>query len=439
LTAVFLLALAMLAGFAFYARMQIAQLRDQQIQGNDRTRRSTLQLLRIQNTLSNLALTARDMRERSDGYPIPAYRPQVDRLLLELQDALRQEREISPAERPEAQQQLLDGQAERLRDAFHVALRQAEGGDEAASLQQLRQDVESHRTALTALVSRLLVRNNEAEERGIESTIASYRRAEQALSLFVSVMAVAMMGFAAAALRYNLRSQRQLELLSTERGELARSMIGMQESILRSVSRELHDDFGQILTAVNATLQRLARSPQLAANESLREQIEETRGATREALERVRDLSQMLHPALIETHGLQGAVERYLGGFDRQSGIRIHTVDIPLLDLAPQEHAIHIFRIVQEALSNITRHSQAVQVWIRVTLREGWLEVEIEDDGVGMRRKGQPVGTSSGAGMGVLAMRERAALLGGEFCLRDTGHGVMVTLRSPLGLEEEHA
>ncbi len=457
LTAVFLLALAMLGGFALFSMLQIGQLRDQQLRVNDRNRRSTLQLLRIQNTLNSLALTARDMQEGSDGYPIPAYRPQVDRLLLELQDALRQERELSPVERSPAQQELLEGQAGRLRDAFHLAIRQAESGDDSGAVLQLQEGVERERTAHSALVARLLVLNNEAEERSIERTVASYREAERALLIFVGVMAVVMMALAAAALRYNLRSQRQLEALSVERGDLTRAMIGMQESILRSVSRELHDDFGQILTAVNATLQRLARSPQLAASDSLREQIEETRSATREALERVRDLSQTLHPALLETHGLQGAVDRYLAGFQRQSGIRVHTDEISLLDLAPEEHSIHIYRIVQEALSNISRHSGAVHVWVRVRLEVGWLLIEVEDDGVGIRPQLQnhdrvpPVagetwtdssaqhGTTATGGLGVVAMRERTALLGGEFCLQNTERGAMVTLRIPLGLEEDDA
>ncbi len=451
LTAVFLLALAMLGSFVLFALWQIGQLRDQQLHVIDRNRRSTLQLLRIQNTLNSLALAARDMREAGGAYPIPAYRPQVDRLLLDLTDALRQEREFSPVERLEAQQDLLEQHSDELREAFHLAIRHAEEGNATAAHNLLREGVDRQRSALGTLISRLLVQNNEAEERGIENTLVSYRRAEETLLVFVGIMALVMIAFAIAALRYNLRTQRQLEALSTERGGLAQAMIGMQEGILRSVSRELHDDFGQILTAVNATLQRLARSPQLADSESLREQIEETRGATREALERVRDLSQMLHPALIETHGLPGAVERYLAGFERQSGIPVHTDEVSLLELVPEEHAIHVYRIVQEALSNVAHHSKAVQVWLRVSLNEGCLFLEVEDDGVGFRPKLQsrdgviwegskshPTAIGAG-GLGVIAMRERTALLGGEFCLQNTSAGAMVRLRIPLGLEDEDA
>ncbi|MCW5966342.1 MAG: hypothetical protein KIT83_20060 [Bryobacterales bacterium] len=450
LTAVFLLALAMLGGFAMFALWQIGSLRDQQLQVNDRNRRSTLQLLRIQNTLNSLALSARDMSEGSGGYPISAYRPQVDRLLLDLADALRQERELSPAERLPAQNDLLEQQAASLQEAFHLALRLAEEGNQGDARRQLLEGVYRQRTSLSALVSRLLVQNNEAEERSIEDTLAAYRRAEETLLVFVGVMAIVMIAFAIAALRYNLRTQRQLEVLSAERGGLTQAMIGMQEGILRSVSRELHDDFGQILTAVNATLQRLVRSPQLAESESLRDQIEETRVATREALERVRDLSQMLHPALIESHGLPGAIERYLAGFERQNGIRVHTNEISLLELVPDDQAIHVYRIVQEALSNVSRHSGAVQAWLRVNLKGGTLLLEVEDDGVGIRPgiqrrdgvewEGRDVNNRSApaaGGLGLIAMRERTALLGGDFCLQNTSAGAMVRVRLPLGLEDD--
>lgn len=449
LTVVFLLALAMLGGFALFALWQIGNLRDQQLSVNDRNRRSTLQLLRIQNTLNSLALSSRDMQDSQDGYPIPAYRPQVDRLLLDLADALRQEQELSPIERLPAQQQLLQQQADALREAFHIAIRLAEEGNQASARRQLQQGVDPHRATLSSLVSRLLVQNNEAEERSIERTLDAYRRAEQNLFLFVGLMSIVIVVSALAALRYNLRAQRQLEALSAERGGLTKAMIGMQETILRSISRELHDDFGQMLTAVNATLQRLSRSPQLVASGPLRDQIEETRSATREALERVRDLSQMLHPALIETHGLPGAVERSLASFERQSGIRVHTGDISLLELVPDEHAIHVYRIIQEALSNVSRHSGAVQVWLRAHLKEGSLLLELEDDGVGIRPKLQgrdgvvwesrnlAGGESASGGLGVIAMRERTALLGGEFCLQNTSAGAMVRLRIPLGLEDD--
>ena len=374
LTVAFVLALAMLGLFAFLALRQIGSLSEQQTSVNDRHRRSTLQLLRIQNTLNSLALTARDMVDGVDGYPIPAYRPQVDRLLLDLSDALRQERELSPVERPGAQQAMLEETVKMLREAFHEAIRLAETEHQDAARTLIRGEVYRQRSSLSAMVSRLLVQNNEAEERSIESTLATYQRAEHTLLLFVAVIAAGIILLASSALRYNLRVQRRLETLSAERGDLTQAMIGMQESILRSVSRELHDDFGQILTAVNSTLQRIARSPALVGSESLQEQIEETREAAREALERVRDLSQTLHPALLESHGLQGALDRYLPGFERQSGVRVHTEELELLELVPDRDAIHVYRIVQEALSNVARHSHAVKAWLRVSLSDGAIQ-----------------------------------------------------------------
>jgi signal transduction histidine kinase len=478
LTAAFVLALLTLGLFAVLSLRQIASLRDQQVSLGDRTRRSTLQLLRIQSTLNSLAITARDMADGAGAYEMPAYRPQADRLLLSLQDALRQEREVSPAQRLVGQQEMLLGSAAELEASFSVVFQLAEQAKLAEARSHIRTQVYRQQTALSALVSRLLVENNEAEDRRVDDTMSIYRRAEQSLLLFVAVLAVVVGALAYAALRYNLRTQRELERLSAERGDLARAMIGMQESILSSVSRELHDDFGQILTAVNTTLHRVGRSPLLTENHSLREQIEETREATREALERVRDLSQTLHPALLKTHGLSGATERYLATFQRQSGIGAHSENLELLHLVPRQQAIHVYRIIQEALSNVARHSKASSVWLRASIDDDALTLEIEDDGVGLPLRGaaptpaelqsskalavkpgnpgdagqgvrpttaaqlatrvqsgmdderQPASAprQSDGGLGVIAMRERAAILGAGFAMRNGSRGVVIRL-----------
>jgi signal transduction histidine kinase len=434
LTAAYLLALLTLGLFAVLALRQIAVLRDQQVSEGDRTRRSTLQLLRIQSTLNSLALTARDMADRDGPYEMPAYRAQADRLLLSLQDALRQEREISPAQRLPGQQEMLTRNASELAASFAEALQLAELANLEEARAIVRTRVYQQQTALSAMVARLLVENNEAEESRIEATMAIYRNAERTLLLFVGIMALVVVALAFAALRHNLRTQRELERLSKERGDLTRAMIGMQESILSSVSRELHDDFGQILTAVNTTLHRVGRSPLLAENTSLREQIDETREATREALERVRDLSQTLHPALLKTHGLAGATERFLASFERQSGVRATAENLDLLHLVPREQAIHVYRIIQEGLSNVARHSKASVVWLRAELDEHVLCLEIEDDGVGMPATGALAAaqtTPPNNGLGIIAMRERAAILGADFALQGGARGARISLRIP--------
>lgn len=430
----FLVALATLALFAAVALRQTATLQSLQREVIDRNRLDSLQLLRIQNTLNEIALTLRDMQEGSDGYPIPAFRPQADRLLLDLEDALRRESELAPAGRLPGQGEMLRTSHQQLRASFLVVFRLAEEGRVEEAKRHLAGPVYQQRSAMAALVSRLLVQNYEAEERTAEQSAAIHADAERTLLLFVSGMALIVLGVGGFTIWNNRRVLAELEQISSERGKLAQEMIGMQESILRTVSRELHDDFGQILTAVNATLARIRRRSGASLDASLAEQIDEVQEATRLALERARDLSQTLHPAVLESHGLVGGLERFLPGFERQSGVSVLLNGVAALERIPPEAAIHVYRVIQEALTNVARHANTQTAWVRADARDGMLSLEIEDHGVGWSHSLEGKGTAPGrSGLGIVAMRERAQILGGSLALeRPSDGGTRVRLQFPL-------
>lgn len=435
----FLVALATLALFAVVALRQTATLQSLQKEVIDRNRLDSLQLLRIQSTLNELALAARDMQEGSDGYPIPAFRPQVDRLLLDLADALRRESELAPQGRPAGQGEMLRASQQRLRESFLVAFRLAEEGRTDQASRHLAGQVYQQRTAMAALVARLLVQNYEAEERTAEQSAAIHADAERTLLLFVGGMGLLVLGVGGFTIWHNRRVLNELEQISAERGKLAREMIGMQENILRTVSRELHDDFGQILTAVNATLARIRRRSGATLDASLAEQIDEVQEATRLALERARDLSQTLHPAVLESHGLVGALERFLPGFERQSGVRIVLDGVAQLERVPAAAEIHVYRVIQEALTNIARHAETRVGWIRARAEGTMLSLEIEDHGLGWNQtlEKKAPGVAAASGLGIVAMRERAQILNGVLTLEQPAEGgTRVRLRLPLREEE---
>lgn len=429
LAAGFFVALLTLGLFAVVALRQISTLRTLQVEVIDRNRLNSLQLLRIQNTLNSLALAARDMAGEEEAYPIPAFRPQVDRLLLDLDDALRRESELAPSARLPGQSAQLQQSESQLRESFLLTFRLAEEGETLAARRQLSGAVYQHRSALSALVSRLLVQNYEAEEHSTEQAAEIHSQAERTILGFVALMAATVIGVAIYTVLHNRRVLAELERVSREKGDLAREMIGMQESILRTVSRELHDDFGQILTAVNTTLARVRKRSGELLDGSLSEQIAEVQEATRQALERARDLSQTLHPAVLESHGLVGALERFLPGFERQSGIRVYVEGSDSLAGIPATSAIHVYRLIQEALNNVARHAQTTVAWLRSTVDGDSLVLEIEDHGAGWNHTGTMQishmndGTQGGAGLGIVAMRERAQILGGEFALETPAEG----------------
>ncbi|HEY2124296.1 MAG TPA: sensor histidine kinase, partial [Chthoniobacterales bacterium] len=211
---------------------------------------------------------------------------------------------------------------------------------------------------------------------------------------------------------------------------LARKLITMQEEMFRSISRELHDEFGQMLTAVGAMLSRARRQhcpPELATD------LDEIRTIAQDALDKTRSLTQTLHPSVLDDGGLEEAIDWYLSIFEKQTGIRValeksgvsREIERELDDDMP----IHIYRVLQEALNNLARHSRSISAWVRVRFSADLLELEVEDRGVGLALEGP----AKSRGMGMTAMRERAHLLSGtiEF-LRPENGGTLVRLQVPL-------
>jgi signal transduction histidine kinase len=214
-----------------------------------------------------------------------------------------------------------------------------------------------------------------------------------------------------------------LGTLSEQRSDLAQKLISTQESTLSYVSRELHDEFGQILTALGAMLTRAAkRNPDAELNESLRE----IRDVAQSALDKTRTLSQALHPVMLDEAGLEQSLDWYLPTVERQTGIAISYEKSGTAFDVPRSAGVHIYRVVQEALNNVKRHSGAQRAWVRLRFLPDALEVEIEDHGRGL------VVSNGSRGIGLVGMRERAQLIGAELRFTQPAEGgTMVRLRVP--------
>jgi signal transduction histidine kinase len=219
-------------------------------------------------------------------------------------------------------------------------------------------------------------------------------------------------------------------------------MMRMQEDLQESFSRELHDEFGQLLTAIGMLLGRVKRK--LPDEPALLADLEEVQTIVQQTLERIRTESRMLHPVILDDFGLENAIKWYVEQFGRQHGIAAHFVKGGPIGVVSPEAAIHIYRIVQEALTNVSRHSGSSEAWVRVRQAEDRIELEIEDRGHGLpaeaeRREGW-------RGIGLVSMRERAELMGGEFALTPAAAGgTIVRVGVPLhmaarapGTPEEH-
>jgi signal transduction histidine kinase len=219
--------------------------------------------------------------------------------------------------------------------------------------------------------------------------------------------------------------------LSQRRSELAQQLISMQEDTFRSISRELHDEFGQILTAIGAMLQRAGRaSPE---NASLRAELLEVREIVQCTLDRVRSLSHSLHPVMLDETGFENAVDVYLPDFGKQTGIEIQYKKTGPSRELDRTVSIHLYRVLQEALNNVVRHSGSAHAAVRLRFVPAAVVLEVEDAGVGFRDMDRQ-------GMGLISMRERAELVNGhiEFLEREGG-GALVRITVPMAAEEAHA
>jgi signal transduction histidine kinase len=222
-------------------------------------------------------------------------------------------------------------------------------------------------------------------------------------------------------LDYTRRLFHQVDALSERRSELARQLISMQESMFRSISRELHDDFGQILTAIGVMLSRAERRPESIDRSDLRE-IQEIVQST---LDKVRSLSHALHPVVLDEVGFESALDVYLPGFKKQTGIDIRYEKDGASRELDREVTIHLYRVMQEALNNVARHSKSQTAAVRLRYLPEAVVLEVEDAGVGFAEDGKQ-------GLGLVSMRERAELVNGrvEFLPREGG-GTLVRMTVP--------
>ncbi len=251
--------------YSGYTVIELRNLRRIQTEIIDRNRADSLLLLRIQNGLDNVALAMRDMLDSGEPYPLSAYQPQFQRLRGDLEDALAREEKYSLGSSTPRQRRYLADSFHQFWDAVDRVFAMAANGQENEARLRVRESLQARQEALSTAVARLLVRNNANETEAAARTQQLYAGVERNVYIFLAAMLV----FVALTGLYIAHSNRllfqQVADLSERRSELAQQLISMQESAFASISRELHDDFGQILTALGAMLQRAARrAPEIA-------------------------------------------------------------------------------------------------------------------------------------------------------------------------------
>lgn len=427
-----IITLAAVVAYAWYTTQQISGVRALQNNLVDRNRKDSLQLLRIQNDLNSLALAMRDMLDNDEPYPLTAWKAQFQRIRSDLDNALRVEEELAATHRTPEQREYLAKQLAQFWDAVERTFALAGDGKPDEAQTQIRLTLQARQAALSTAVARLLVENNESEQQANQQIGRIYDRVQRQVYGFLGVTLAAILLTSLYLIDTNRQLFAQLATLSGQRSELAQKLIATQESTLRHISRELHDEFGQILTAVGSML---GRAEKHAPEDSpVRAELKEVRGIAQTTLDNVRSLSQALHPVMLDESGLESTVDWYLSTVEKQTGIDISYEKTENVFPVRGSAGIHVYRVLQEALNNVTRHSGANKAWVRLRFLTDRLELEVEDHG-----KGFPT-EAANPGIGLVAMRERAELLEGRIEFAEPpGGGTRVRLTVPREKAESHA
>ncbi|MBI5443843.1 MAG: MCP four helix bundle domain-containing protein [Deltaproteobacteria bacterium] len=301
----------------------------------------------------------------------------------------------------------------------------------------LRQEVVPRRLAVLSLAQRvgqLSEENLRKESERMEESRAEHLHAVRRNLVLALLLAFSVACFSIARTshleRHSMRERERAEDAEEELRKLSHKLLHAQEEERKSISRELHDEIGQKLTALRLSIGRLDRL-RSGADADYQAQVAESKDLAENALRTARDLAMGLRPSMLDDLGLGPALEWQAREFSRHSGVPACVEISGKLEQIPEAVRTCAYRVAQEALTNCARHAHASSVQILVQAERNRLRLEIRDDGVGMPRERGP-----GCGLGLIGIDERVRELGGRVSLGSVqGKGSVVAAEIPLSKE----
>ena len=215
--------------------------------------------------------------------------------------------------------------------------------------------------------------------------------------------------------------------------ELTRQLVTAQETERKHIAQELHDELGQALTAISLDLGRIEQALPPDTGTRLKKMVKEARTLTDEVDERVSELALELRPSLLDDLGLAPTLEWYVDQYSQRLGVAVAMEIKGLEKRLPPEMETGLYRIIQEALTNVARHAQAHSISLHLERSSGMVTVNIADDGRGFDFEKAQGSAGSTGGVGLLGMKERASALGGRFEVHSKpGQGTRIHVEIPL-------
>lgn len=392
---------------------------------------------RLRTDLYRTSIDLRDYLLHADENLAQRRRGDIQRTEQELRDGLRQYRKDAPTRETATIDQL-----QRDVDVYlslidpvltwDAATRQAQGPA------YLRTQLFPRRQQLLQFSDRIRemdARQLDFGETSVAKVFTSFRRQVIAITLFTTLFGLALALFSIRRVQsLEQESDARYREVAQAREELHRlsaRLVEVQEEERRKLSRELHDEVGQSMSALLVELGNLANALP-AENAALAERVQAAKRLAENNVVVLRNLSLLLRPSMLDDLGLIPALKWQAREVNRRSGIKIKVNAEDAADSLPDEYRTAIFRVVQEALHNVTRHSKATQATITVTRGPHGVDVRVQDNGAGFQAQEK--------GMGILGMEERIRHLHGSFHIEShPGVGTTIAVELPLAPAEEEA
>ena len=297
----------------------------------------------------------------------------------------------------------------------------------------LRDEVFPRRQAVLAIAGRIAAINERQLSEGNERVVALLLAFQSRLAITLFATLGLGLGMAAFSTRKILRLQAsahaQYRAVSEAREQLkdlSARLVQAQEIERRSLSRELHDEVGQSLSAVLVELGNLSAGLASRDGDQSRGQVEQIKGLVEGTIRTVRNMALLLRPSMLDDLGLVPALRWQAREVSKRTGMDVSVAAETVSDDLPDEHKTCVYRVVQEALHNCSRHSHATTVRIRVQQEGARLLLSVQDDGQGFDAR-------ETKGLGLLGIEERVARLGGTCEVHSTpGSGTVLTAQLPL-------
>jgi PAS domain S-box-containing protein len=226
--------------------------------------------------------------------------------------------------------------------------------------------------------------------------------------------------------------ERTAELESSQQDlhALSAQLMRIQDEEGRRIARELHDSAGQIITALGINLGRLGQ--QVRQTPSLAKGVEDSQDLVQQLNKEIRTMSYLLHPPLLDETGLEEAVRWYIEGVMERSGLHIDLSITESFGRLPGEMELALFRIIQECLTNVHRHSGSKNAAIRISRETESVSLEIEDEGKGISPEKLAGIQGRSSGVGITGIRERARHFGGVVDIQSSGRGTKILVNLPV-------